>query len=87
MGAKALKDMKSWQLGVLGVTALSGTALALTVLGATWPLHHEAMHARSVFSWAGIHASWALALIASPGLMFAAIARRCAQLLYQRHLD
>ncbi len=86
MGARRLKDMRSWQLAVLGALALSGTSLAITLLATVWPLHVEAMRAHAL-SWTGLHAAWMAAAVAAPGLMFAAVARRCGQLLYQRHLD
>ena len=84
---KKLKEMKSWQLCVLWIPAMLGSALVGYLFTEASPLYVGAIKTREVFSWLGLFVSGELVSIALMGVMFAALAKRCSELLYQRHLD
>ena len=84
---KKFRELKSWQLCALGGLAAFASALIVYLLGRVWPLYVEALEAKEVFSWPGLVVSFYLGWIAVMGIVFAAIGKRCGELLYQRHLD
>ncbi|GEM_PF-4138943 len=81
------KDMKSWLLCMLGSASMLGAALVTYMLGRLWPEYIKALEHESVFTWVGLGVSCWLAGIALLGIMFAALGKRCGELLYQRYLD
>jgi hypothetical protein len=84
---KKFRELRSWQLCALGGLAAFASALIVYLLGRVWPLYVEALEAKEVFSWPGLVVSFYLGWIAVMGIVFAAIGKRCGELLYQRHLD
>lgn len=85
--ARAFKDMKSWQLAVLGCISVFASSLTAYFLGHIWPLYVEAINASEVFSLLGLIVSVYLAGIGLMAIVFTSISKRCGELLYQRHLD
>lgn len=81
------KYMKSWQLCLLGSASALGAALTAYMLGRLWPEYIKVLEHESVFTWVGLRVSCWLAGIALVGVLFAALGKRCCELLYQRHLD
>lgn len=84
---KKLSEMKSWQLCVLWAPAMLGSALVAYLFKGALPLYVKSMETKEIFSWLGLFVSGELVAIALLGVMFAALGKRCSELLYQRHLD
>lgn len=85
--ARAFKEMKSWQLAVLGGLATFASLLTANFLEQIWPPYIEAIGSNEALSVLGLIVSLYLAFIASAGIVFGATSIRCGKLLYQRHLD
>lgn len=86
-GIKKFRELRSWQLCTLGGLATFGSALIVYLMGRVWPLYVDALGTKEIFSWLGLVVSFYLGWIAITGILFAAIGRRCGELLYQRHFD
>lgn len=78
---RAFKDLRSWQLGMLGAIAAFGAALVSTLLGTIWPLYLKALDADELISMPGVVVSVYLVGVAVAGIVFAAVAKRCGELL------
>ena len=85
--ARAFKEMKSWQLTIVGCLSVFESSLAAYLLGRVWPMYIEAINSSEVFSWLGLAVSLHLAILGVVTIIFAAVGKRCGELLYQRHLD
>lgn len=85
--ARAFKDLKSWQLVVLGGLGVFASSLTAYFLGRIWPLYVEAIGSSEVLSWLGLVVSVYLGIIVSAAMLFTAVSKRCGELLYQRHFD
>ncbi|RMH94401.1 hypothetical protein EBB59_01510 [Lysobacter pythonis] len=85
--ARAFKDLKAWQLAVLGGLGVFASSLTAYFLAQIWPLYVEAIGSNEALSWLGLVVSAYLGMIASAAFLFTAVSKRCGELLYRRHFD
>ena len=85
--ARAFKELKSWQLVVLGGLSVFASSLTAYFLGRIWPLYVEAIGSSEVLTGLGLIVSVYLGIIASAAIVFTAVSKRYGELLYQRHFD
>lgn len=84
---KKFRELKSWQLALLGGVGAFGSSITIYFFGNAWPLYMKAIQASEIFSFLGLYVSILLAGIGLMGIMFMALGKRCGEILYQRHMD
>lgn len=80
------ESLATWKLAVLAAPCALGAFLVAQFFQLTGPLYMEAMRASTVYSWLGLYVSINMALVALQGIAFAAVTKRCGEILYKRVL-